>query len=322
MKQTNTRWALERILELDLLTPGLAGTYLRASPERRHVVAAFLATQATRKLGAKGSAEILMAGRHGDILATAYSCPARGFRSALRRSGARIQPASYYRYLHATLSQGGAQSELVANLPKLDLDRLRVIAALPAALRTPRLVMLQRDMDQARQSAALYDLFVGNGIDPNALVAALRMVETQRQLSACWLRWAERTSFPAHPVEECDAYIPIRDAKTLKRLARSYRNCARRYLTDALEGTVAFAFFRSSLGEAVVHLRKREARWWLDDCHARRNGPVPTTLREQITAYLAQRDIIEFERSARSSGAWEPLRDIAARWDFDDLGWG
>ena len=322
-------WALAMIVELDHFVPGLAGHFLRASDERRQVICAYLAAPRIRRgwSAHEEHARLLNHGNHETILAAAYGEVPRGFRSALRRSGNQPHKRWFYRYLHRLLSdpRHGSAAAVVEQLAHIDLHRLRIAVRLPAELRYPKLVATIRDVPHARQTAALFGLFVENGMDGHMLARALREADTPRQISNFWQRWAERTVFPEHPIPASPEYSPIPDATTLKRVAQRYRNCVRRYLTDILDGSDAFAVFTHGNRETIVHLRRKNGCWIVDDVYAPHNGRVAGSTRSAALEYLASHGIREAGRQSSKSSKWQPLRELSRRWEFDGFeleGWG
>ena len=313
-------WALARITELDIVAPGLAGIFLRASDERRQVLAAFLAVEGGGRAPDQETADILMTSRHDDLLRRAFINVPTGYRSALGRAGRTIHPKRFYRYLHLVLSARGERQshDVVQQLSALDPTRLRVLRVLPEALRSSRLVALHRDVAHARETAALYRLLVETGVDADTFAKALKEAETARQLSECWRRWSWRVRFPEPPVAASPTYTPVTEAPELKRLALRFQNCGRRYLADVLEGRHAFAIFDSDAGEAVVHLRHRDDRWWLKDAIGRRNLPISSTLRREVEAHLACHGIETLPRPSAERGKSEVLRAVSNRWEYGD----
>lgn len=317
-------WALDRIVELDLTTPGLAGHFLRASDERRHVIAAFLAMVKPNTLDPWSVGDLLMSGRHDAILSAGFDSVPSGYRAALRRTDRTIQPQRFYRYLAVLLSSARRADTIVTQQPALTMDRIKIARRLPPQLRSAQFIALHHDIDQAKETTTLFTLLNANGIDAEALAASLTTAETRRQLSACWQRWAERTRFPSPPLAACDRYTPIQDAVALKRLAREYRNCSRQYLTDVLDGDDAFGVYAGKAGEVVVHLRRKEEKWWYKDCHARANRRVRSDVRDEVEAFLEKRGFARFAAKSRANAKWEPLRKALGRWDYghDEVGWG
>lgn len=131
--------SVTRIVELDEARPGLAGHFLRTSDERRQVIAAYLAVSKAAPLCERSEAELLATGSHTDILSVAYSRVPLGFRSALARAGRKTHPRRFYTYLYAVLASRHAREALavLAQQPKIDLARLRVMRALPEAIASP-----------------------------------------------------------------------------------------------------------------------------------------------------------------------------------------
>jgi hypothetical protein len=325
--KTSTNWVLSRIVALDEVRPGLAGQYLRASDERRHVIAAYFASGTATSFSTRFEANLLASGNHDDILSAAYGSVPNGFRAALSRAGHRAQPGRFYIYLRALLASRQARDVLavLAQQPTLDLTRLRVMRTLPISIRTPRMVAMHRDTTAARQTTNLFRLMVENGVDAMALAQAIRQVQTPGELARCWRRWVEKLNFPEPPIPARSDYRPILTGRDLKATALIFRNCMRRFLSDALDGRDAFAVFCAPEQEIVVHLRRRDGLWSLEGCHARGNRPVLIGARKAATDFARAHGIMEFERKRSSVGKWEPLREMIARWEFDhemETGWG
>lgn len=321
---THHDWTLTEVLKLDEAAPGLAGHFLRASDERRHVMAAYLA--ARRRLPEQAQeAEFLIGARHTHILRAAYDIVPAGLRGALGRCGAQVHHASFYTDLHGKMSSSRDVARLVMRLPHVNPERLAIAKFLPDALRSPTLTMLLRDPDEAQNMAELFKLFTEAGADAAALVGALRRAGARNEVRCVWRSQLERLPFPAQPLPRTGTYEPVESARDLKLIALSFRNCVRRYLSDCLEGQVAFATFRASQQKLVIHLRRRSNLWFLDSCHAYANRRVDPDARSEAIAFLSQHGVHQFVRKSPNAGKWEPLRDIIARWELEhdlDGGWG
>lgn len=320
-------WVFDRILGLDEALPGLAGHYLRTSDERRQVISAYLSNVPRRSSNLNEEAKLLSEGKHDQILAAGYSSVPPGFRSTLSRCGSRPHARRFYRYLHALLMSRDAKDTLrvLADQPKIDLTTLRIMRNLPEAIRTPRLTMIHRDIGRARETKAMFQLMLQNGVDRDGLTEALCKAETPADLTRCWARWVEHLSFPPSPVAPTSNYRPITSAKQMKEAALSYRNCMRRYLSDVLDDDRAFGIFSADEQEVVVQLRRRDEAWFLEGVHANRNGKVLPNTARAVADFLRPHGIVEFNRERPANGRWELLREMVARWEFDhemEVGWG
>ncbi len=82
-------WSLDYIVALDLHRPGTAGDFLRASDERRQVIAALLSTKPipSDPLEAADLAAFTSKGGHREMLTAACETLPAGLRGALARSG-------------------------------------------------------------------------------------------------------------------------------------------------------------------------------------------------------------------------------------------
>ncbi len=325
--KASTNWALTRIVELDEVHPGLAGHFLRSSDERRQVIAAYLAVPRADPILPPIEAELLATANHDDILLAAFGSVPVGFRSALARAGRKTHPRRFYRYLHALLASRHARDviAILAQQPTLDLDRLRVMRALPSQIRTPRIVAFHRDIDHARQTVSLFRLFIENGVDADCLVQAICASEKPGALGRCWRRAMERLHFPSPPIPACAEYRPIENGGELKATALGFRNCMRRYLTDCLEGNRAFGVLSTPVEEVIVHLRRRDDVWHFEDCNTRGNRSVSPAVEATAADFMLGYGITQFVRKREAATKWEPLRELIARWDFthdEDVGWG
>lgn len=322
--QNGSNWVLDHIIELDIVRPGLAGQFLRASVERRQVVAAHLAFSPVLRPDVQ--ARLIASATHDDILAAAMPTVPTGYRAILGRSGAQTRPSRFYRYLSALLLS--RETRLIRatlySLSELDLNRLRVLRTLPEQLRTPHLVILHRDLSHAKLTTALFRLMVAAGADEGSLIQSLRTARTSADLMRCWKRAIEQLSFPAPPLPASNQYRPILTGGELKAAALRYRNCLRRFLTTALDGRDSFALFSMGETEVVVHLRQRHGTWHLDGVHGPRNRPVSDSCAAIARAYLASNGITPFLPAERAADKWEPLREVLCRWEFErdeDIGW-
>lgn len=317
-------WALEQILEMDRELPGMAGHFLRASSERRHVIAAYLA--ATKgEPRAKSTANFLKEARHTAILAAAYGQVPHGLRGALRRCGAEIQPLCFYGELSAIFIADHKLGRLLMNLEEVSATRMAIAQRLPVQMRSAKMVMLMRDINEAAHVADLFSLFCGAGANADRLANAMLKARSRADITGIWRNSLEDLVFQAGPLGISDVYFPVSSARQLKRTALGYRNCARRYLTNCLEGTDSFAVFKASGQKLVVHLRQRSGHWVLDDIYAMANGRVHPEARSEAVAYLARHGIRQHIKKRRTAGKWEPLREVMGRWEFDheiETAWG
>ena len=316
-----TGWSLDYIAALDLHSPGAAGTFLRASAERRQVVAALLSTKPcpTDKSEAENLAEIVSRANHKVILEAAFGTVPPGMRGALARSGDQPHPRPFYRHLFQTLSASERTSIVVVigQLESIDLMRLRVAQRLADDICTARLVALIGSVGMASDVDKLVNLMTSSGIDRVELAQALRRVGTAEELSELWWRWSLKLSFPLHPVPASECYIPVSNGVELRQLALKYRNCARRYVAQALEGQSAFAEFSASGKRCVVHLCREGDGWVLEGAFAKDNGMVAPELRSAAIRYLVDHEIGTRPKPRDPVGEWGVLRRLSHTHMFD-----
>lgn len=309
-------WALDYVVALDVHWPGIAGEFLRFGPERRQVIATLLATirAPSDASDAIHIAEFVSRAGHKEILAKAFGTVPNGMRGALARSGSEPHPRSFYRMLFHLLSSPEKVriASVIRQLERIDPLRLRIAQRLPTDICTARLVGILESPRRASDVAKLMHLFSGNGIDRKALAEAVRRVSSPRQFSDLWNRWSQKLSFPDHPVSASDRYTPVRTGAELRRLALRYRNCARRYLTQIMEGETAFAEFVYSGRRGVILLARTNDDWTMDAVFGIDNEMPDPELRSAAMKYLASEGIKIPETSRVSTSDWAVLRRVSA----------
>ncbi len=311
-----TGWALDSVAELDRHAPGFAGAYLRASDERRQVIAAYLAVAPIPfddGHRARLAADFLGGANHRAILRAGFGSVPVGLRGALARSGPQPLDRRYYERLFKLLSRPPHREivRTINQLPLLDHDRLRIAQRLPAQVCFANVVAVITSVREARDVATLIDLLITNRADAEGLFAAIRSVESARALAGVWQRWSRRTTFGHHPVPASPAYMPIVGANDLRRLGLRFQNCAERYIVGCLDGLDAFAEFKADGKALVVHLRRKQDQWMVEGMFGKHNACPPPALRAEAIAYLAQHGVGEKPPREAASGEWEVLNRLA-----------
>jgi hypothetical protein len=318
-------WALDTVVELDRHAAGFAGSYLRASHERRQVIAAYLASASNLFDDidvARNIAEYLCQADHRAILRAAYGSVPTGFRGTLKRSGSQPHSKQYYRKLHALLA-APPNSDLVRTLnqlPVLDMDRLRIVLRLPHEVCCVNVVNAINSPQKARDIAMLIKLLIDHGVEPQPLFDAVRKVETSKQLSSVWKRWVLMMMFSEHPIPASDCYTPITKASDLRRLALQYHNCAERYVSQCLDGIDAFAEYTNIGQSLVVHLRRKDGRWFVEGMFAKYNRSPEASLKVSALAYMERHGVMRKPPRERHVGQWDVLNRLSgfSHFDFDD----
>ena len=128
---SHPHWILRHAIELDRHT-SFCGEFFRASSERQHVIAAYLSAKSQSECYNGEVAGFLLQAGHDDILAAAYAPVPSGLRRALRRAGAVVHEVRFYGLLVELLSSGESHiTRCIAQVPRVDLDTLLAIKALP-----------------------------------------------------------------------------------------------------------------------------------------------------------------------------------------------
>ena len=313
-------WSLDYIVELDHHRPGTAGAFLRASAERRQVVAALLSTTPLPGCAAAMAdlAYFVSSATHRELLGEAFKAVPVGFRGALARSGPQPHPRTFYRLLHKLLSapEHAAVAGVIKHTDQLDPQRLLIAERLPGDICTPSLVALMPHPRHASDVGKLMSLLSENGVDRRALAEAVRRVTTRDQLSQLWDRWAEKLKFPPHPILASEEHVPITTGEELRRVALRYRNCVRHYITQIMQRESAFSEYRYAGRSAVIHLRLRQRGWTLEGIFGHRNERVSTPMLAAAEQFFGERGVWTGRRPG-DDGEWAVLGRLSERLMFD-----
>ena len=315
-------WALDYIVALDRLTPGICGSYFRFSDERRQVVAAVLAQTRLPQdpsVAATLSRSLLHDG-HVPLLTRAFRCVPEGLRNTLSKVGHEPQPRAFYGELFDILAKGGPRARVLRQLTRNDFPKLRIVKQLPVELCSAQFVELVDTPQQAAQIREVFELLQQGEVDVASMAAASKAVRSSFDLSEFWRRWAMKCSFPEHPVPASARYSPIQNGEELKHVALRFQNCARRYLVEALSGSLAFGEFHHVRQDVIVKLSKKGVGWALDGIYAKSNGAVCPIVRSSALRYLA-----EFQITAAAGPAfdspWRSLSRLTRTASFFEVEW-
>jgi hypothetical protein len=211
--------------------------------------------------------------------------------------------------LFQLLSSNSHAATIIKRLDRIDLLRLRIAHRLPADICTPNLVSIVGTVRAATDVSKLVDLFSRNGIDRIALAEALRRVSSEEQLPSLWARWSQKLELPPHPIAASENYTPIKSGEELRQLALRYRNCARRYLAEAMHGESAFAEFEHAGKRGVVHLSKEGEQWKLAGLFGKDNTMLGPDIRSAVRDYLDMQGV-SLDEQRRELGEWSVLRRL------------
>lgn len=307
-------WLLTRIVALDVFRPGTAGCILRASVERRHVIAAFLsATDAIHD--SEEVAHFLVERGHDAILQRAYKYVPVGLRASLGRCGPKVHEPKFYSRLLAMLCDGPAHAiSVIRQVDQLTPDLLDIIASLPADLCDVRIVQ-KLTREQASDVMLAVDLLDRRGVDRCAVIEALRR---SNKVAETIKRWSFRMSFPRGPIAQCTVYQPITNGLELLAASKAYRNCSRRYFTTLLEGGHAFGEFQHDGRRCLISFDKSQGYWLAEGVYVYRNNEVSTNLSEAAYAFAARNGVLTRRMVDRGDRAMDALRRLSrfyADWD-------
>ncbi|KFL47910.1 hypothetical protein IL54_3337 [Sphingobium sp. ba1] len=309
-------WLLDRVVMLDEAKPGFAGFMLRASAERRQVVAAFLSVVDTSDDMVEEAAHFLMGCRHQSILHMAYEYVPDGFRGALARCGANVQDRHFYTRLWALLTRGPQHvATAIRHTAKLNAERLAIITGLPADLSDHRISAKIKDKAQADDIVLAVDLLVRRGLDRAAIVEALRQ---STKLADTIRRWGYRMPFPRGPIAAMANYRPVTTGVELAALSKRYRNCSRRYFDTLMAGEHAFGEFTRGDSSVVLSFDRSQGFWLIAGVYAHSNGAVPANVSVAAYQFAAAHGVLDRKVRDRSDKSLEALRRLSGRhFDWD-----
>lgn len=307
-------WMLTRVVALDVFRPGTAGCVLRASVERRHVIAAFLyAAHADHE--SEEVAQFLGKCSHDAILQRAYKHVPVGFRASLGRCGPKVHEPKFYSRLWAMLCDGPTHAiSVIRHADQLTPDLLDIIASLPADLCDVRIVQ-KLAKEQASDVMLAVDLLDRRGVDRRAVIEALRRSD---KVAETIKRWSFRMPFPRGPIAACSVYQPVTNGLELLAASKAYRNCSRRYFTTLLEGGHAFGEFQHDGRRCLISFDKSQGYWLAEGVYVYRNGEVSAGLSEAAYAFAARRGVLTRRMVDRGDKAMDALRRLSrfyADWD-------
>jgi hypothetical protein len=317
-------WMLDLIVAFDAKLSGFAGAYLRASPERRQVIASY-ASNAGSKLdddtALSEAAHFLMGAQHRDILARAFDKTPDGLRGALRRSGHQPHEPRFYSLLNEMLMTPSHERIVptINHVESLSLSRLRIIRQLPTEVCNPAIAQALDNIGSAADLAKIVTLFAEAGLDRAAMRAAFDRVRSETGLHKTIKRWALKTILPPHPIPPSDDYQPITSGAGLRDTARRFRNCMTQYLPSALDGLDAFALFKPSWSKRgmVVHLQRGDGDvWHIEGLFGQQNTRPDPKLHGAGTAYLEGHRVFKRPREKTPTGPWSALNRFTSPYLF------
>ena len=309
-------WMLDQIVRLDELKAGFAGYMLRASAERRQVVAAFLATVELDDDAAVEAAEFLSEGGHRAILHLAYDAVPAGFRSALRKSGPQPFDPEFYPRLFRVLT--GDRMHIINAImqsSKMSPERLTIIENLPSDLCDIRIIDKIQDVAHATDLTLAIELLQRRKLCRSAIVEALRR---SGKINETIKRWSLRMPFPPGPIPSCIGYTPITDGAQLHAIALKYRNCVRGYLTAAMSGDHAFGELRVGDQDVLISYDRANGMWIAEGVYSRSNLTVHVEVSRAAFNFAGRHGIPDRQTGNRTDAAVEALRRMSrfyADWD-------
>lgn len=322
---SHPEWVLDLVVSIDRHARGFAGDFLRASPERLQVIAAYLAVKPPAREEMARVGEFLGNADHPAILAAAFGDPPKGFRRALNRIGSKVQEQRCYSLLFETLSRPPSAEVLdcVFRMPSIDRQKLLIARLIPPSLARPNVVSAIHSMS-ASNSVALandvstaFELLTSRGVDRDALTQAICRVRSERELMNLWQRWLAKAGCPDHPVVESEAYRAITTGEQLREASLRYKNCAfNRYLLGMIEGTDAFAEFSHSGKLVMVHLRQSDDRWTFEGVFGPKNSRPSAPVREALIEYLKGHGVVILGECRRESD-WRSITRLSRAHVFD-----
>lgn len=283
-------WMLDAIVEYDETHNGFAGHYLRASAERRQVVAALFSTGSHNDSGKSRGGRSLVGIKHNTILSEAFDQVPRGFRRALAKSGTQPHDQNYYADLCGVLNTGHQwMIDAVMHSKALGPERLTIIKALPADLCDSRIVDRIESIKNANDLIIAVDLIEAKTGKRQPLVDAL--LASKNSLESVVRRWCRKIEYTDHPIQRGDGYRPIRNGIELHEVARRYQNCSRNYTVSTITGDNAFGEYIVGDVGVLLCFEKSKGSWALEGVYGRRNRSIADSIERQARSFAEQHGI-------------------------------
>lgn len=301
-------WMLSAICALDVVEPGFAGFALRASVERRHVIAVFFSMVAIEDEGLDEVARFLMRCGHDEILRHACGNVPVGFRKALRRCGPKMHEREFYVRLKTLLADGSTHVvKAVRHSTQLCPDRLDVIAGLSPDLCVLGIADQVKSKQQAADLVTSVELMTLRGLDRDEIVKALIC---SKKISGTIRRWAHRMKFPRGPIPQSVHYTPICTGEELISAAKRFRNCSRRYFNALTNGEHAFGEFRHGSEAVMISYDRSQGYWVVAGAYGYNNRPLQPDIARAAYAFAAQHGVLDRVVRERGGSALEALRRV------------
>lgn len=306
-------WFLDRCVHLDEQCPGFAAHVLKASTERRHVLATWLSTiRDDNDIGDR--LRWATSAGHDAILRDALGTVPSGYRATLSRSGREIQPPRYYRYLWLVLHRSDPSTiRAVRQTAMLDHERLLLIRTIPQDLREPTATILNNDV--VRDLSAAIAQLERCGLSRVAMISAFPRGGSPRTIARFLLRWSHKLALPPHPVPAAPGYRPAECAADLRHWSSRHHNCLNSYVGRALEGRVAFAEVEVDGAFAIVELVHHTGGWVIEGVWGAGNRPPLKAVSDRAVAYLARHNIHRRDRRPHPDHPWSAYRRLTRRWE-------
>lgn len=314
-------WSIDLALEIDRAVPGFCGAFLRASDERRQVIAAYLAAKSSSQEQLVEAADLLLTANHRSILTAAFGQSIPGMRVALRRAGSVTHERRFYLLLRRLLARPRHRQirPAIERLSSLNTRKLRVLHLLPQSICHAKVVDCIRNVRQALDISIAFRLLVSRGVDEDELASAISRVRDEYGFIKVFETQLLKCRSVQHPIPADEHYRPICSARELREIARKYRNCAGSHIVDLLEEPSRHAFAEVTRGAegAVVHLVREGTEWRLEELAGPQNGTVGSAMKQCAVRHLREHGVNVIS-VGRPSSKWSAVRRITEWHDWDD----
>jgi len=328
-------WFLARICALDAVEPGLAARTLRASKARRQVIAACLATATSERRAFKcadgaangkddealrcfldrvGDPSRLLVWRAKRLLEHIFEGNPPGFASAVEKTGPEIEKPAYYLRLHAVFTRPvhDAEARLLSRLTVLDATTLRLVRGLPSELIVPQLFhrLTIQDLKHLKLILPALEQVVPDAAD-ESWKESLRELARHGKVSTFVKYWVKRASYLSPPIPGDDDVWPLSDTQMLLKAGRTFSNCLRGRVVDALQGNVYFYESRLLDTPTIAELERDvgAGSWKVSGISGVQNSYVPDDVSEAVEDWFKSRGVI---KDRRRGGHWWRLEQF---WD-------
>lgn len=213
-----------------------------------------------------------------------------GFGEALKR-GDGVWSRDTFMAVRALLAEGGDGAKTLRHADAIDRTMIAKISALPAGLRSLKLVALLPVLYYAELIERAVRRAHGRHPDAVAMRRLAQRLERASSLNAAFGFLVEElgvSRLAPPPIPGTDWLRPILDVRDIERTAMKFRNCLRTRVPMMLRGQAAYFEVLGDEPAVVEVVVGKKSAWRVGEVRGHANDAVSPALMGRILGYLAQ----------------------------------